>query len=627
MHFKFKLVFILLLLLCSFQNCFSQVTPPVEKDTSKMYRNLQKYSEKRKFTKLMHKLIFEPMDKKKANPIRKEKKRDYKNYEGKIIRKINIQTLDPFGFSETDTTRKPKNWAERTGNRIHIKSRQLAIRNLLLLKRNKPLDTLLVRESERLIRTQRYVSRVYITADLVSKNSDSVDINIRVLDSWSLIPKGSVSSSRTTLEIDERNFLGSGHRFENKFTNRIQDGKNAYTTRYTVPNVMNTFIQTTFSYQIDLNNNYSKSINVERIFFSPFTKWAGGVYVDQQFRTDTLQNKELTYAKQNFKYNSHDFWLGHSIRIFNGNTEEERTSNLILAGRYLDVRYKESPTIEYDSIDFYSGERFFLGGIGISSRQFVEDRYIFNNGIVEDVPVGKIYGITSGYQVKNGRGRLYAGGRASYGNYFKWGYLSTSFEYGTFFNNSKAEQTAFSFQANYFTNLLEIGKKWKLRQFIKPQLILGTNRLDSNGDMLTINESSGFQGNYGAGSQGTNGAGLKGFNSLLYGTKKMVLSLQTQAYSPWDLWGFRINPYFNYSVAMIGNEQRGLTKSKLYSTIGVGLLISNDYLVFSSFQISFAYYPTIPGEGSNLFKNNTFETTDFGLQDFELGKPRTIIYK
>lgn len=625
MHLKFKLIFIILLAVCSFQNCYSQVNP-VEKDTSRMYRNIQKYSEKRKFTKLMHKLIFEPMDKKNANPIRKPKKRDYKNYEGKIIRKINVETLDPFGYSEIDTTKKPKNWAERTGNRIHLKSKQLAIRNLLLLKRNKPLDTLLVKETERLIRTQRYVSRVYITAQLVSKNSDSVDINIRVLDSWSLIPKGSISSSKTTIELNDRNFFGTGHQFENKFSNRNTDGKNAYFTRYTIPNVMNTFIKTTLSYQIDLNNYYSKSINVERAFYSPFAKWAGGFYLDQQFRSDTLQNKELVYSKQNFKYNSHDYWLGHSITIFNGNTEEERTSNLILAGRFLDVRYRESPTIEFDSIDFYSGERFFMGGIGISSRQFVEDKYIFNNGITEDVPVGKIYGITSGYQIKNGRGRLYVGARAAYGNYFKWGYLSTNFEYGTFFRDSKAEQTAFSFQANYFTNLMELGR-WKFRQFIKPQVILGTNRLDSNGDRLTLNESSGFQGNYGAGYQATNAAGLRGFNSLLNGTKKLVLSFQTQAYSPWNLWGFRINPYFNYSVAMIGDENRGLTKSKLYSTVGIGIIISNDFLVFSSFQLSLAFYPTIPGEGDNLFKTNTFETDDFGLQDFELGKPRTIIYK
>jgi hypothetical protein len=72
------------------------------------------------------------------------------------------------------------------------------------------------------------------------------------------------------------------------------------------------------------------------------------------------------------------------------------------------------------------------------------------------------------------------------------GVLSTNFEVGTFFNNSKMEQTAFSFQ-NYFTKLIEVGN-WKIRQFIKPQVILGSNRQNSIGDRLTINEKYGIQG-------------------------------------------------------------------------------------------------------------------------------------
>lgn len=624
MNSKFNLIFFLTLCICS--NGFSQVKP-TEKDTAKMYRNIEKYSKKRGFTKFLHKLVFEPTEKKKANPIREPKKRVYKKYEGKIVRNINIQTLDPFGFSVSDTTRKARNWTERTGNRIHIKTSQLAIKNLLLIRRNKPLDSLLVKESERLIRSQRYVRQVVITAEPVSASSDSVDVFIRVLDSWSIIPKVSASTSRTNIEVTERNFLGSGHEFSNRFINRNEDGDNAYRMIYTVPNIMNTFIKTTVSYERDLDDNYAKSIGIERPFYSPFAKWAGGVYFDQIFRKDTLQDPEGIYALQNFKYDSQDIWGGHSFRIFKGNTEDDRTSNLILAGRYLNVNYKEKPTIAYDSINFYADEKFYLAGIGISSRQFVEDEYLFNFGIIEDVPVGKIYGITGGYQIKNGIGRMYVGGRAAYGTYFKWGYLSTNFEYGTFFRDSKAEQTAFSFQANYFTNLIQLGDRWKMRQFIKPQLILGTNRLESTGDYLTINENSHFQSNFGAGNFGENGAGISGFSSAVFGTKKVVLSLQTQFYSPWDLWGFRLNPYFNFTAAMLGTEEVGLTQSKLYSSVGVGLIISNDFLVFNSFQFSLSYYPSIPGDGSSIIKTNSFQTTDFGFQNFELGKPRTIIYK
>ena len=598
-----------------------------EKKDPTLYKKIEKFSKKSKLTKLLHKAIFEPSAVKNSNPIRKPRIRQYKKHEGKIIRNIKVHTLDPFGYSVNDTTKKPKNWAEDVGNKLHLKSKEFAIRNLSLLKKNTPLDSLIVRETERLIRTQRFVSQVEISAELISSQSDSIDVTIRVLDSWSIIPKVSISPSRSGFELLDRNFLGTGHEFNNKFTSEKGNPNTAFETRYTIPTIKNTYIRTDLYYRLELDGSYGKSINVERNFFSAFTKWAGGIYIDQQFDKDSLQDSSGNYALQNFKYYSQDAWAGRAFSIFKGNNETARTTNLIVATRFLHTGYTETPSLEYDPINFYSGENFLLGGFGISSRQFVEDQYLFNYGIIEDVPIGKIYNITGGYQQKNNQGRYYLGGRASFGNYFKFGYLSTNFEYGTFFNDKRLEQSAFSMQANYFTNLMSIGHKWKFRQFIKPQVVLGWNRFESTGDYVTINESSNFQGEYGAGFNGTNSYGIRGYDSKLHGTKKVVLALQTQFYSPWDLWGFRVNPYFNLTTALLGSPARGILKSPVYSSFVLGVIISNDFLVFKSFQLSLAYYPSIPGQGNSIFKTNSFETTDFGFQDFELGKPRTVKYQ
>ncbi|WP_395051564.1 hypothetical protein [Flavobacterium sp.] len=574
-----------------------------------MYKDIQTYSKKHKFTKFVHKLVFKPINSKKKKKKRIIQK-SYQQFEGKIIRNINIVTLDPFGYSEIDTTKKPRNWVEKNGNHIHIKTKRLAIRNLLLIRENKPLDSLLVKESVRLIRAQSYISRVTIATELIAENADSVDVFIRVLDSWSLLPRVEVTDTKANFQLNERNFFGSGHTFNSRYQKRYTDGKNAYILEYVVPNIKNTFIKTTFNYFNDLDDNHGKSINIERPFYSPFAKWAGGVYLTQQFRTDTLADINLVYARQKFKYNAQDYWTGRAFKLSKGNSENDRVTNLIISGRFLNIDYLESPTIDYDPIDFYSSEQLFLSGIGISTRKYVEDKYIFKSGVIEDVPIGKIFGITSGYQYKNDVGRFYLGGQVSFGNYFEWGFLSLNFELGTFFNKTVTNQTAFSFQADYFTNLIDIGK-WKLRQFIKPQIIIGINRQNSIGDQLTINE------NY----------GIQGFKSAIYGNQKMMLTFQTQAYSPWNLLGFRLNPYFNYTIAMLGTEETGLRNSQAFSKIGIGFIITNDYLVFRTFQVSLAYYPTIPGNGNNIFKTNSFDSSDFGFQDFGLDKPRTVIYK
>jgi hypothetical protein len=64
---------------------------------------------------------------------------------------------------------------------------------------------------------------------------------------------------------------------------------------------------------IDLDKYYEKSIAVERPFYSPSKM--GGIYLGQQFRKDTIQGADLTYVKQNFKFSSHDFWVGKAFQL------------------------------------------------------------------------------------------------------------------------------------------------------------------------------------------------------------------------------------------------------------------------------------------------------------------------
>ncbi len=240
-----------------------------------------------------------------------------------------------------------------------------------------------------------------------------------------------------------------------------------------------------------------------------------------------------------------------SHQVFKGSSEEARTTNLILSSRFIRTRYYEKPSETYDPFHSYSNEDFYLAGIGISSRKYFQDKYIFNYGVTEDVPLGKVYGLTGGYQVRNHTGRVYAGLRFSYGNYNHWGYMSCNFEYGTFFRASRTEQSVFTAGVNYFTDLFEIGN-WKFRQFVKPQLTLGINRLAN--EAITINEAN----------------GIFGFtSSTLAGTKKIVVTLQTQSYAPWNVLGFHFGPYLIYSMGLVGNKSSGFSKSRVYSQFGL----------------------------------------------------------
>ncbi|AWH86747.1 hypothetical protein HYN59_17250 [Flavobacterium album] len=600
----------------------AQVTP-VQKDTVKekrdqMYKQLEDYSKRKKFTKFLHKLIFKPVKKQELSQRRRktkertpEMKVSFNNFEGKIVRKIDVDTYDPFGYSINDPNEKPNNWIEKFGNGVHIKTKALTIKNLLLIKRNQPLDSLLVQESERLIRRQRYVRRVVIRPVPVPGSKDSVDVEIKVLDSWSLIPNGSASTSSTSLELTERNFYGLGHEFRNDFSKQFSSGQTDYLARYTIPNIMNTYITTTINYQIWKSDNSLKSVGVDRSFFSAYTKWAGGAYFESRSEVDSLPNAQQQWALQQYRSDAQDYWAGYAFKIYKGETEEDRTTRLVTTGRFFNRYYKQRPSIEYDSIGFYSNEKLYLASVGLTSRKFVQDKFLFNYDIVEDIPIGKVYSLTGGMQDKNNERRVYLGGRYAFGNYYDWGYLSVDAQVGAYFYRDRTEQNILRLEALYFTDIRDWGR-WRFRHFIKPLLVFGDNRMPIITDQLNLGGDN----------------GISGFDTRRpLGTKKALLTLQTQGYSPWNIFGFRLNPFANFTMGVIANEDTNLYQSKLYTKFGLGLLIYNDYLIFNSFQVSFAYYPSIPGQGTEIFKTNTFKNTDITLPDFQVGKPVTVPYQ
>ncbi|MBP7244991.1 MAG: hypothetical protein KBA99_06745 [Bacteroidia bacterium] len=608
-----QLIILVLFTFYTMGDVWAQEAKPAT-DSTEFYKDIHKYSRKSKFTRFIYRIIFRPVtsDLPKKVVKKKSKKKSvqkpYSNYEGKIIRNISIETLDPFGYKVADTIFVSQNKLSKFGNGLHVKSQRITIRNLLIIRENDVFDSLLVKESERLVRSQGYIRDVLFFVSSVSKNSDSVDIYIRSLDRWSITPRFSASDSRATLQLNERNLLGVGHEFKNSYSWYHTRGEDAYNASYYIPSIRNSYVSSTLRYGTDEFRNFTKSVQVDRPFYSPFARWASGVIFTQQLRKDSFLINDSVYVKQNYKLNAQDYWMGHSMQIFKGNSETNRTTNFISAVRFSRTHYIQKPPDVIDTSRAYVDELFYLGSIAINTRKYIQDKFVFTFGVTEDVPIGKVYALTGGYQIRDNLGRVYLGSRISMGNYYSWGYLSANFEYGTFVRNSSLEQGIASMSFIFFTELLEVGK-WKIRQFIKPQITIGLNRFLT--DSLTIND----------------GVGIDGFDGEISGTKRILVKFQTQTYAPWDLLGFRFGPYLIYSIGMLANEKSDFKNSRLYSQIGLGLLIKNDNLVFNTFQFSVAFYPLIPGDQYNVFKVNSIKTGDFGFRNFEVNKPYVQEYR
>ena len=109
-----KIVLLFLLNLFFSASCFSQKNT-IKKDSVKIYHDIHKYSQKGKFSKFVYRLFFrssklnEKINKSKETVVKNEKVK----FNGKIIRNINIKSLDPFGYSIDDSTKIPKNNFEK----------------------------------------------------------------------------------------------------------------------------------------------------------------------------------------------------------------------------------------------------------------------------------------------------------------------------------------------------------------------------------------------------------------------------------------------------------------------------------------------------------------------------------
>ena len=581
-------------------------------DSISIYQDINDLSKRNKFSRFVYKLIFRESALKAENLIpskpKKEEKVVKKHQEGKIIRNITIETLDPFGFSVTDEKKLPKRKLEKFGNSVHLKTKEVTIRNIMLFRKHDKLDAKLLLESERLIRSQRYIREVTIVPVDIPKNKDSIDIKIRVLDSWTLIPTGSLSSSESSAKLTERNILGFGHLISGNIKNRFDTRERAVYAQYSINNIKDTYFRFDLDYANEFNNDSKRSININRPFYSVIAKNAGGFYFENSLRTEQFPVLD-TISLQNVSYDFQEYWYGRAFKINSKSNPERYFTNLILALTYNQKVFGRMPEDTLDPSNYFSNEKNWIGMIGVSKQKFYQDTFVFNYNITEDIPYGENIALIIGHQEKNSNSRMYTGLSVSYGKKYSFGYASGFAEWGSFYDAGFTEQTTFRLGLNYFSPLINLGS-WRFRQFIKPTYVWGNNRDESFKDRLIFFEAD----------------GLPGFNSRLNGTQKWTLSFQTQSYIPGSWYGFRFSPYLNMTLGSLANA-KALFSSKVYSKFSIGALINNDFLVFNSFQISFSYYPTIPFEGDGINKFNSLENTNLSLYDFQLSKPAYIRYE
>ncbi len=517
------------------------------KDTLNIYHVIEERASRHKFTRLIYDAVFVDLTNNvygdTATPVKVSRNvNPYSPFKGKVIRQINIITLDPFGYSVNDSQMRKLNRLEKIGNNFHITTRKNVIRNLLLFKNNKELDPLELSESERLLRLTPYINDARIYVKKVNR-TDSVDVLVLVQDKWSTIIASNYNTSDLLLQVVEKNTLGIGHQFEEDMIwNQAEGRVNSY-GRYSIYNNKNTYISSSVFYT-DLADLWQLGISVNRPFYSPLTNWAGGIGLSTNYSVfNYVVNKETgELRKYRLDYNIEDVWLAKNFFTENKKLNlNERAKSYIAGLRYYHVDFFNKPAYQIDTNLVNQDLTMYLGNLGYTKRKYYRDRYLYRFGANEDIPQGisveAVFGITKKelYTTRYYTGLKLAGGR----HFNHLGYLSASFNYGIFYNSSFSGMGVINADALYFTDIIKAGK-WFFRGFTRFKYVIGTGREPAE----SIN---------------INGSQMYGFTStVLTGLTKAIVNIEFITYAPYELLGFKFAPVLLCGLAVIDKNNASL---------------------------------------------------------------------
>lgn len=600
-------------------NAFAQGTEkkteePLQPDTTKkatssdrILKELEEYSHRKGLPARAVRELFNFNRKKDSDLISDPELINYEfsQHDYKIVRSIEIVTLDPFGYSINDSTKVPRSIVQRGGNWLHIKTQRGRIRNKLLFKVGKQLEPQALIESERLLRQTEHILDAKIRANEKTSADDSVDIIVTTRDIFSIGGSFAYNAAGTfgVIGLRDVNFLGFGHQIRNKFWFGKDDLPQPwqYQGSYLVENIYRSY----FTGELVYSNNYQtdqRGFNIFRNFFATTTKYAGGVSVNW-FKYRTFLND----SSQNLYFNTKDFWIARSYKLKSYNLGFDNPGRLITAGRVFNKEHTKTP-----AENAYLNTTLYLGSIGYSFRKYYKDKYLFGFGRTEDIPAGNLFVITGGYEYSSSRKRPYLGAKTSFGKYnLNFGYLYGGAEFGSFINKGHWQEGAINTEILYFTKLYNLNG-WLLRNFIWNRATYGIGRGEF--DRININ----------------NLEGLRGFRSgSLFGQNRFTLNLESNIFTPLSFIGFQIAGVLFADLAWLSPKDKiSPFKEQPYQAYGIGFRFRNEYMAFNTIQVLFAYYPRIPPT-DNFSHTRFYENSRryYEFQDFYYSKPSVIPYE
>jgi len=232
---------------------------------------------------------------------------------GARIREIRISSGDIFDL----TNPKEGKWFFRVANRLHIQTRPSVIERQLLFKPGDLVSVRVLEETERLLRSNRYLYDVHFR--VIALHDGDVDIEVMTRDTWTLDLGASASRSgganTSGIHLREYNLFGTGTTVGFGRSNSVDRSGNEF--EFSNDRAFGTAAALRYSYTSNTDGR-SNLISAQLPFRSLDTRWAAGVAVSNDDRIDSVYNASNIVSQYRRRQDQREVFGGWSPGLRDG---------------------------------------------------------------------------------------------------------------------------------------------------------------------------------------------------------------------------------------------------------------------------------------------------------------------
>jgi len=511
--------------------------------------------------------------------------RSLQSYTGKRINSITIEQHD-FLTSIDSKDSKMKDLFSKLGNSLQSNSKSRAIKENLFFKEWDVFEPSIIAYNEKWLRDLSYIQDAKIMAMITPYDTNQVDIIVVTKDLFSYGGEVILNNKDAySAKLNNINLLGSGNSVQviQNFENERKP-KSGWGYDVGLSNILGTFISVNagvnqFGNNL-VNNDLSAKknyISVQRPILHPNSKWLGGMEYLETVNKNVFPGKWDSIFDQQLNYNlkHKDIWVGYQL------TKNKKQINIneyrqFIQYRHLENNFKERPIDYLLQLDRnYQNLKANFLSYTLVKQSVYRTRYLYGLGRYEDLPIGQSLTWTTGqYKIEQDHSAYLGFKFEQYKLSKKENYTHIIANIASSYIHQSLQDFRFLASLEQFSKLKYLNNGYGYRQIVN--LSFTQTLKNKYNDALRINSIYGIPQ--------LNREQIKG------GTR-LSANWETVLYNNRPIWGFKSAPFVFGNLTYIRAVGDPLIKGDIYSSVGSGLRIRNENLIFGTIELKGFYFP------------------------------------